>query len=136
MPSIYCVRTEPDETGKIVYRNLDVKREVLYMGVTPKRHKHFGHPPGIPMFVTADGTYLQLCNMEAYQRVLQTHGFDLLNPSFLVNISLIDHIEVGVYGNDAHFIGSDITVPVSRPKTEEYSHLVAKKTFNPSYGRG
>jgi hypothetical protein len=138
MPSIYCVKTEPDKFGNLVYKNLDVKREVLYMSVTPRKEKNFGYPPGIPMFITAEGTYLQLCNMESYLRVLGKNSFDLLNPSQLVNMKLVERIEAGAYGNEAFFIGcgDEVKVAVSRAKTEEYKHLVKKRSFNPAFGRG
>jgi hypothetical protein len=107
-------------------------QEVLYMGVTPKplKGKKFSYPSGIPMFVTADGTYLQLVSMDSYQRSLKQYGFDLFNPSFLVNVALVDYIEVGQFGNDAYFKGCGVSVPISRPKTDEYNHLIAKRSLN------
>jgi hypothetical protein len=133
MPSIYCVKTEPNENGELVYRNIDIEREVLYMGLTPKPSKgqKFSHPPGIPMFVTPDGTYLQLVSVESYQRSLKQYGFDTFYPSFLVNVALVDFIEVGMFGNDAYFKGCDVKVPISRPKTDEYRHLIQKRSPNP-----
>lgn len=139
MPSIYCVRMEPDENGALVYRNIDIEEEVLFMGVTPKsiKGKKTNCPPGVPIFVTREGDFLQLVSMESYLRPLKEHGFDLFNPSNLVNVALVDYIEIGQFGNEAHFKGCDISVPVSRPKTDEYKHLVAKRFSNlPKMSRG
>lgn len=79
------------------------------------------------MFVTRDGTYLQLGNLSAYKDMLSTLGFVLFNPSYLVNVPLIDRIVVGPYGNDAYFKGAgDISVPISKARTAKYRHLVVK----------
>ncbi|QHT62969.1 LytTR family transcriptional regulator [Paenibacillus lycopersici] len=121
--TVYCIRIEPVD-GEVVCRNIDIINEVLYMGVTPKGSKRY--KAGIPMFVTRDGTYLQLDTIEKYQQVLEPHGFDLLHPSCLVNVNLIDRIELSMNGNAAYFVdGGDMFVPVSRNKTAEYRHLIS-----------
>ncbi|WP_133257577.1 hypothetical protein [Paenibacillus montanisoli] len=126
---VYCVKMEPVD-NQVVCRNVNVAKEVLYMGVTPQLKGKSGCRPGIPMFVTADGTYLQLNTVDNYLRVLSPLGFDLLHPSCLVNVPLVDRIEVGLYGNDAYFKGAPgVSVPVSKAKTAMYSHLVRDATF-------
>jgi hypothetical protein len=128
---VYCFKTEPVD-GKVLCRNVDVVNEVFYIGVTPRWSKQY--KAGIPMFITRDGTYLQIHTIEEYGTMLEPYGFDLLHSSFLVNTSLIDRIEVSKHGNVAFFKGGgDITAPVSRPKTEEYPHLV-KRPLNPIPG--
>ncbi|SEN59257.1 LytTR family transcriptional regulator DNA-binding domain-containing protein [Paenibacillus sp. OV219] len=135
--SVYCVRMDPVD-NQVVCKNLDVLNEVLFMGVTSrpvKKGVKAQHPPGIPMFVTAEATYFQLHSVESYQRMLQPYGFDLFHSSYLVNVPLVDRIEIGRYGNDAYFKGGgNIHVPVSRPKTEEYRQLVIRGPFQPEFG--
>ncbi|QHT62965.1 LytTR family transcriptional regulator [Paenibacillus lycopersici] len=130
--TVYGVKIEP-VNGEVVCRDIDILNEVLYMGVTPKGSKRY--KPGIPMFVTRDGTYLQLDNMEKYQQMLLPYGFDLLHPSCLVNVNLIDCIQLSINGNIALFKGGgDISVSVSRSKTAEYRHLIASGSLNPLKG--
>lgn len=97
------------------------------MGVTPRLDGRSSYKAGIPMFVTKDGTYLQLGNLTAYKDVLSPLGFDRFHPSCLVNVRLIDRIEAGPYGNEAYFKGADnISVPISKARTVKYKHLVVK----------
>lgn len=120
--TVYCVKTEP-VNGIVVCRDVDVLNEVFYMGVTPRWSKRY--KPGTPMLITLDGTYLQIKNLEEYERILKPFGFDLFYTSYLVNTNLIDRIEPSKHGNVAFFKGGgDITAPVSRPKTDEYRHLI------------
>ncbi|MBP3965592.1 hypothetical protein [Paenibacillus lignilyticus] len=123
---VYCVKMEP-VNNQVICRNLNLATEVLYMGVTPQLRGKSSYKPGIPMFVTMDGVYLQLVNVEHYKRVLTPLGYDLFHPSCLVNVPLVDRIEVGLYGNDAFFKGdAGISVPISKAKIKKYSHLLVK----------
>ncbi|MGG4145657.1 hypothetical protein ABEW34_21405 [Paenibacillus algorifonticola] len=132
--SVYCINIETIN-GKIEYECLNILEDVLYLEMTPKPKtlnkvkKSFSPPPGIPLFCTANGKYIQLHSMEAYQKALMPYKFDLFMPSTLVNTAKVDFIEESIYGNTAYFKGaSDIWVPVSKNKTREYEHLL-KKVF-------
>ncbi|AZN43319.1 LytTR family DNA-binding domain-containing protein [Paenibacillus albus] len=123
---VYCVKTEP-QNDRVICRSLNLTTEVLYMGVTPRLNGKSSYKAGIPMFVTQDGTYLQLDNVSAYKDVLSPLGFDRFHPSYLVNVRLIDRIEAGPYGNDAYFKGEgNISVPISKARTAKYKQLVVK----------
>ncbi|PZD95196.1 hypothetical protein DNH61_11595 [Paenibacillus sambharensis] len=134
---VYCVKMEP-EKGRVICRNLDVLSDVFFMGLTPKpvkKGQKFEHPPGIPFFQTVDGMYLQINKIDTYYEHLRPHQFDLLTTSHLVNMNLVDRIILTPYGNEAYFIGGgDIKVPVSKYKTQEYKHLVVKRSFGPEWG--
>jgi two-component system LytT family response regulator len=114
--------------GKIEYRSIDLINDALYIELTPKpfkKGKRTDLPPNIPMFHTLYGSYLQLNNLEAYEKALTPYGFDLFMPSYLVNTNKVEYIDQTAHGCLAYFKNGQ-SVTVSRTKAQEYPNLFIK----------
>lgn len=100
-----------------------LRDDVFFIELSKKYHKNI--PLRTPMFHTRYGVYVQIMTLDHFRKLLRDNGFDLLDPSCLVNVNAVTKIVEHEYGNTAYFENGE-SIPVSRPMANKYQHLVQK----------
>lgn len=107
------------------FQEFDIIEDVYRIEISKKSlfsRLPYSIPDKTPIFYTRFGVFITITTLHTYSTLLKNHGFDMLNPSDLVNTNLVDCIIETPFGGDAVMKDGSV-VSVSGPMIEKYSYL-------------